>query len=332
MLEKFREDIGETSSAILSLNTVANTFGATTTGILAARIWQGDSMAVQWGIPVGMTVGILVLSEVLPKNIGVLYRPSLQPAMIYPLSFVRLVMSPFSFFFAKLINVFAKVKSDQPIENDDEELILLAEKSAKDGTITTNESAMVTNALSLDDVQVRAIMTPRTVVTAIAQESTVAEVCADFKNLPFARMPVYKQSIDEIVGVVRRRDLLKAKANDEDEKTIDELKHDTIFIPENATAAQALQQFLQNHQQLAIVVDEFGSVAGVVSMEDIMEYILAEPLRGRPYRPYRPYKRCSRLRRPSRHTHTSPPRTRAPGGQERAVPIRRAHFAREDRQ
>jgi len=277
LLDRFRTDIEETSSAILSLNTVANTFGATMTGVLAARIWEGTTFLVQWGVPIGMTLGILVLSEIVPKNMGVFYRPAIQPYMVYPLHGVRLLMRPFSFFFKKLVNMLARRK-DVPIENDDEEIILLAEKSAKDGTITSDESNMVTNALSLDDVQIREIMTPRTVVTALAKESTVAEVCNGLKNLPHARMPVYEESIDHVVGLVRRRDLLRTLANEEGEKQVGDLMHETLFVPENATAAQTLQQFLQNHQQLAVVVDEYGSVAGVVTMEDIMEYILGQEI------------------------------------------------------
>ncbi len=91
-------------------------------------------------------------------------------------------------------------------------------------------------------------------------------------------MPVYRESIDEIVGQVRRRDMLHAIANGEEDLTVGELQQEIHFIPETVTAAAALQTFLRTHQQLAVVVDEFGSVAGVVTMEDIMEHIIGREI------------------------------------------------------
>ncbi|MEM7673284.1 MAG: CBS domain-containing protein, partial [Verrucomicrobiota bacterium] len=116
------------------------------------------------------------------------------------------------------------------------------------------------------------------VVTALDETSTVGEVFKDFKNIPFARLPVYNGNIDGISGVVRRRDLLAAMARDEDDRSIVELKQDVLIIPENASAADALQVFLKNHQQLAVTVDEFGSVAGVITMEDIIEALLGQEI------------------------------------------------------
>ena len=119
-------------------------------------------------------------------------------------------------------------------------------------------------------------MTPRTVVTALDETSTVGEVFKDFKNIPFARLPVYNDNIDGITGVVRRRDLLSAMARDEHDLSVSALKQEALVIPENASAADALQVFLKNHQQLAVSVDEYGSVAGVITMEDIIEALLGK--------------------------------------------------------
>ena len=101
---------------------------------------------------------------------------------------------------------------------------------------------------------------------------------SNYKNIPFARIPVYDETIDNIVGIIRRRDLLQARADDNDSITVAELKGESIFVPDTANAADALQLFLKNHQQLGIVVDEFGSTAGVVAMEDIIEHILGREI------------------------------------------------------
>ena len=121
-------------------------------------------------------------------------------------------------------------------------------------------------------------MTPRIVVTALPRTATVGEVFRDHPNIPFARIPEFGRNLDDIVGLVRRRDLLKAKANDQDIETVEKLMQEVQFVPETVTVAQALQQFLKTHQQIAVVVDEFGATSGVVSMEDIMEHILGREI------------------------------------------------------
>lgn len=283
MLELFKKDMEETSSAILSLNTIANTLGATfaggifkelhTQGALPSIFSSHNSLLY---FSLGLTIGILIFSEIIPKNIGVIYRSSLQPYLVHPLWFVRLSMYPFSRVGKTIVNLIVGKNSIQ--ENGDDEIILLAEKSAKDGLLTSSESAMISNALSLDNVIVRDIMTPRTVVAAYPIDQTLGELFAKSYNIPFARLPVYEDGIDDIKGMVRRRDLLQAMAEDKSDTTVGTYLQETIFIPENASATDALQTFLSTHQQLAVVVDEFGSVSGVLSMEDVIEHILGQEI------------------------------------------------------
>ena len=171
------------------------------------------------------------------------------------------------------------IRRRPPPQPSDREIILLAERGAKEGTLTKSESSIIANALSLDDVRVSEIMTPRTVVTTLRKTATVGEVFREFPNIPFGRIPVHQKNLDDVVGLVRRRDLLKAKANDQDLEQVGAIMQDEIhFIPETATVGNALQLFLKAHQQLLVVVDEFGSTAGVVTMEDVMEHILGREI------------------------------------------------------
>lgn len=156
--------------------------------------------------------------------------------------------------------------------------MLLAEKSEKEGTLTSNEREVINNALSLDEIQVEEIMTPRTVMYTIDDSETIGSLFERERHIPFARIPVFHENSDNISGIVRRRDILSAKADDQDELVIAELAHAPIYIPENATADNALQMFLKKHQQLAIVVDEFGSTSGVVTMEDVIEHIIGQEI------------------------------------------------------
>ena len=276
LLEKFHIEIEETSSAILSLNTIANTLGATLVGGLAETTLGGGGNNL-FIFACGMTVGILFFAEILPKKLAFAYRKELVSKFIYPLFFVRIIMSPFS----KICKVTVKAvvpEKEREESSDEEEIILLAKKGAETGSLTNEESDLVTNALRLDRVQVHQIMTPRTVVTALEENLTVKEVFELHPNVPFARIPVFKDSIDKISGMVRRRDLHNAIVEKKENLKIYELAKDAIFVPENTTADKALRLLLAQHCQLSMVVDEFGSVVGVLAMEDIIENILGKEI------------------------------------------------------
>ena len=275
-LEKYKLEIEETSSAILSLNTIANTLGATMVGGLAVQIWS-NSENVLLNVSAIMAFAILFISEIIPKNVGVLYRASLQPWLIFPLAWICTIMTPISRIVGLFVKVLLKPNADSETDSD-EEIMLLAEKSAKEGTLTSNEREVINNALQLDEILVEQIMTPRTVVYLIDDQETIGSLFSETKHIPFARIPVYHEQSDNITGIVRRRDLLGAKADDKDDLKIAELIHDPVFVPENATADDALQTFLKTHQQLGIVVDEYGSMSGVVTMEDVIEHIIGQEI------------------------------------------------------
>ncbi|MDQ8185569.1 hemolysin family protein [Pelagicoccus sp. SDUM812002] len=276
LLEAHKTELSDTISAILTLNTIANTAGSTLVGSLAIQIW--DSNIIGWVTGL-LTLSILIFSEIIPKNLGVTYRIQLQPWVVSPLRWMKIALWPAT----TLTNISVRfvVREEQNSEDsssNEEEIILLAEKGAKDGTLTSSESDMVTNALKLDDEMVSAIMTPRVVVTALEKALTIGDIFRTYPNIPFARLPVYDEEIDQIVGLVRRRDLLKYVAEDQDRICVGEIMNEVHFVPETVTVSAALQSILKTHQQLLVVVDEFGSMAGVVTMEDIMEYILGREI------------------------------------------------------
>lgn len=274
-LEKYKLGLEETSSAILSLNTIANTLGATMVGGLAVKIWPEDTN-ILFKISSAMALAILFFSEIIPKNMGVLYRPALQPILVYPLTWVCAIMAPLS----SIVAIFVRMllKPTETTTDSDEEILLLAEKSAKEGTLTSNEREVIHNALSLDEVLVDQVMTPRTVLYAINEEETVGSLFEKESNLPFARIPTYRDDTENITGIIRRRDILSAKAKDQDELSISDMASEAIYIPDNVTIDDALQIFLKKHQQLAIAVDEFGTISGVITMEDVIEHIIGQEI------------------------------------------------------
>ena len=275
ILERLKNNIEETSSAILSLNTIANTLGATLVGGLAVQLWPEDTN-ILLKISTFMAVAILFFSEIIPKNIGLLYKAELLPLFIHPLNIICSLMTPLS----RLVGTFVKLvlRRKKNEQNTDEEIILMAEKSAKDGMLTENEADMISNALTLDDIEIDDIMTPKSVIYSISEKETIGTLFDKTKELPFGRIPLHYKNLDTIVGVVRRRDLLSAKAKDQDELKVRSLAQKPIYIEKSTVASKALEIFLKHRQQLAIVVNSERNTVGVISMEDVIEHIIGEEI------------------------------------------------------
>jgi CBS domain containing-hemolysin-like protein len=267
--ETMRVEIDQTISAILTLNTIAGGIGSVIVGALSSELFGRHAMLY---VTPAFAAVLLLGSEVLPKNIGVVHRRRLLPLVASPLWWLRRILRPVTWVCNHIVRVF--VRAPAHLHGSDEEIILLAERGAKQGTLTASESSIIANALSLEDVRVNAIMTPRTVVSALRRDATVGDVFREHPELRFGRLPVYGRNLDDVVGLVRRRDLLNAKARDQDAVTVEQVMKPAFFIPETITVAAALQVFIRNHQKLLVVVDEFGATAGVVTMEDVIEHLL----------------------------------------------------------
>lgn len=272
-LEEIREDLEETISSILTLNTLANTLGAVVVGGIATKLFGEASIGIVSG---AMAFSILIFSEIIPKNIGVNYRRALQPLAVMPLRLIRSSLRPVTLVVNKLVKSLMRKKVEEAETGS--EIILLAEKGAEDGELDREEVTLISNALSLASVRVSDIMTPRTVVIGAPEGERLIDLLQRLRTISFGRMPVYQKTIDEVTGIIRRRDILHAIAVGEGHKLVRDLKHEAVFFTEFATASDALETLLEGQQQLGMVVDEFGSFAGVISMEDIIEHLIGKEI------------------------------------------------------
>ncbi len=275
MLEEFVRNINRTVSAIMVVKTSANVLGASLAGFQFSIIC-GDEIPAKYLFPVILTIAVLFFSEILPKNIGILYRPALQRNLAYPLYLLSGLIMPISKSSEWLIGKITPRKNDAPTSDD--EILLLANKGEKDGLISAQERDLIANSLSLDDVAVSEIMTPRTVVMAFEDTATVSETFKAHPEINFSRIPVYRGTIDNIVGIVRRRDILTAMANDKHDSLISDFIQPAVFVPENGSALSVLRQLIKKHQKMGIVVDEFASLTGVITLEDIFEHLLGSEI------------------------------------------------------
>lgn len=270
LLESLRADMEGTIASILTINTVANTLGSIVVGALSTKAFGDWWLGV---VSAAMTLSILFFAEILPKNIGVLYRPALQPYLVYPLyGFCRLA-GPLTNISTWLIR---KILRRPPEHNNEGEIQLLAEKEALAGRMNAAQLRLIRSSLDFDDVLVQDVMTPRNVVLTCEATDKVGELFDQLEKIRFGRIPVTGENPDDIIGVLRRKDLLQTLATGKTETEVQTLMLTPVIVPEIGKLFSALELLLKAHQQLAVVVNEFGGFAGVLTLEDIFEFLIGE--------------------------------------------------------
>lgn len=273
LFEDSRDNMEETISAILTLSTISSTLGAVVVGGMATKVFGSAALGIISG---AMTLTSLIFAEVIPKSLGVAYRAPLQRHSAVFLFWMRRVLRPVTRFCDMIVR--PVLRKAPPEEACQREILLLAEKGAREGKLTGGERDLIHNALSLSATRVADILTPRNVVVALDENLTATEVLSEHPSIRFSRMPVHDDNVDDITGLVRRRDILHSAATGQGGRKLRDFKQPVSFVPEMATAANALQTLLSANQQLAAVVDEYGGFVGVVSIEDIVEHLIGREI------------------------------------------------------
>ncbi len=273
-LQRLRNDIDEPITAILTLNTIANTIGASVAGAAAAKLFGDQYLILFSGV---FTLSILIFSEILPKTIGVTFAYKLSPFIAYPLRAMVFVLKPIVLLCRFITRLLPEHKNEDTISG--EEIQTIAALSQKSGDIEENEARVISNIIELKNKSVRQIMTPRTVTFALNEKNTVGETMKMIDRLSaHSRIPVYNKSINNITGIVMRRDILKAAAEDHDDITLSNLTKPAYFVPETAQLNSILIDFFNRQQHLFVVVDEYGTMTGIISMEDVIEEIVGQEI------------------------------------------------------
>ncbi len=277
-LERCRGDQGNTLAAFEVLTAAFVGMSALLGGILLGGRLMANALA-GWQIALGIVSAIIAVSflmswltVMLPRKLGMHLRVSLAPRIAPALSLVRGAASVLRSF-GKLHDSLAPPE-EPGVDRADADIGSLAQAAAREGKITQAESTLVANAVRLDDIPVSQVLTPRPVVTAVDVDLSVGDVLRMYPSVPHGRLPVWEGNPDRIVGIVRRRDILKAAGEGHREVKVRELMGKAHIVPENATLSDALHDLVRAHQQLAVVVDEFGAFAGVITLEDVFESLL----------------------------------------------------------
>ncbi|MFW6324088.1 MAG: hemolysin family protein [Desulfovibrionales bacterium] len=274
VLFQLRNNIDAPITAILTLNTVAHTAGAAFAGAAAAKAFGSEILGYFSAV---FTLAVLVFSEVLPKTIGVMYNRPLSQYMARPLQW--LVWSMFPVIWSMRFIVLLVGKQRRGPQTTEEDLMAVLSMTRREGIIKPHEELSIKNILSLDQKMVKEIMTPRTVVFSLPVNLTVKEAKATKLTWPHSRIPVYeKDDPEDVVGLIYRREILEALANDLDDLTLSELMKPINFVLETMTLDKVLVRFLESRTHLSVVLDEYGGMAGVVSLEDVLEEILGNEI------------------------------------------------------
>ena len=274
VLKELKKDIRQPITAILTLNTIANTMGAAVAGASAAVVFGEENLV--W-FSIFFTLAILLFSEILPKTAGVAYAKNLASWIAIPLNTLTKIMSPLIWLCQVVTHLIPKQAKEALVSI--EEIQAVAMLGRKAGKIEPQQEKVIANILKLQDKTVREVMTPQTVVFTLNENLTIAEAL-NFKEQwnKHSRVPVYDENHDDVVGLVLSRNVLLNFAEGMGEKKLSDLMQPVHFVPEAAPLNKIMIEFFEQQVHLFVVVDEYGSVTGVISLEDIIEEIVGREI------------------------------------------------------
>ncbi len=274
ILFNLKRDIHKPITAILTLNTIANTAGAAIAGASAAMIFGDENMI--W-FSAAFTLSILLFSEIMPKTLGVAYSKSLAQLITYPLHWLVKLMGPTTWLIQGLTQMISKKGTELLVSA--EEIQALASHGRRSGAIDMDEERVINNILNLKGSMVRDVMTPNTVTFSLEANLTVAEAIKEKDKWDLhSRAPVYDTDQDNVIGMVLRKDVLLCFADNNKDTILKDLMHAVHFVPESAQLNRVMLEFFDKRKHLFVVVDEYGTVTGVISLEDIIEEIVGHEI------------------------------------------------------
>lgn len=270
---QYKLDPSRPLAAILSLNTIANTIGAAGVGRQATMVfgsqWFGLVSAVT-------TILILVFSEIIPKTIGSSRWKSLTSFTANTIRILIVVLYPIVVSVEFLQKLFSGGKSDISVSRD--ELGAMADVAEETGELEEDENEIIQNIINIDEIEAKDAMTPR-VVAAIAPESmTIKKFYKDRRFLHHSRIPVYADNDEYITGYILRMDALQLMAEDKFDCKLSEIKREVSSFPEETTIDRIWDDMLRSKEQMAIIINEYGSFQGLLTMEDIIETVLGDEI------------------------------------------------------
>lgn len=272
-MKAYKQDSSRPLAAILSLNTIANTIGAAGVGRQATIVFGSQWFGLVSAIT---TILILVFSEIIPKTIGTTHWKSLMGPASAVIRGLIFVLYPVVVCVEGLQKLITPKTSDTSISR--EEVGAMADVAEESGELDEDENEIIQNIINLDEITASDIMTPR-VVAAIASESmSVKAFCRDRRFQHHSRIPVYDGNDEYITGYVLRMDALQLVAEDKFDKKLSDIRRDIESFQEDSTIDEIRAKMLDCNEQISVVINEYGSFQGILTLEDVIETILGDEI------------------------------------------------------
>lgn len=270
LLKGLIDNIDRPLAAILTANTISHTVGAAGVGAQATVVFGNEYLGL---ISAVLTFVILIFSEIIPKTLGATFWQELAPSVGRIIQAMIKGLFPLVWLSEKLTKLISGGKTSAFTFSRDE-VKAMVEIGKDEGVFTQEEHAIFTNMMKIRQISVRDIMTPRSVVFSLPDQMTPEQYFTKYPNSPFSRVPIFGSSQDDIVGYILKVDILAAIANDNGAEELSKFKRDFVALSDKITVYDAYSELISQKTHMALVLDEYGTVQGLVTLEDIIETIV----------------------------------------------------------
>lgn len=276
LVESLIEDPNRLLGAILIGNNVVNIGASSLATVIATKLFGNSGVGIATGI---MTILVLIFGEITPKSIAKQKAESVALAVAKPIKFITTIFKPFEYIFTSISSVFIKLLGGNPDETEafitEEELKTMVDVSEEEGVLEDVEKEMIFNVFDFADQQVKDVMVQRVDVIAVDEEATYDEVMEVIKSEQFSRIPVYSETIDNIIGIINVKDFAMVE-NIQEDFSIDKYMREPYYTFEFKKIVEVFKEMKKTRNHIAIVLDEYGGTVGLVTIEDLVEEIVGE--------------------------------------------------------
>lgn len=270
LLKNLKNSVDRPVGAILSLNTIAHTIGSAGVGAEVTRIWGDEWFGIASVI---LTLLILIFSEIIPKTIGSNSWRSLALPSAGIIKFLIYITYPFVILSELITKLFSTKEKDNTVTVSREEVSAMVDMGTDEGVFKESESRIIKSCLKLSNVKAKEIMTPK-IVLEMADESMSLKEFYDANDWRFSRIPIFKEDKDNVTGYVLKDIILEELSEDQFDIKLSEMKRPILTFSEDESVFTIWEKMLGMREHISIIVDEFGGLRGVVTMEDVLETMI----------------------------------------------------------
>ena len=268
-IKKLKDKVDQPLAAILTLNTIAHTAGAAGVGAQASALYGDAAIGIASAV---MTLLVLVFSEIIPKTLGATYWRRLAPFVSLSLVWLVIALKPFIKLSDLITQLFSKKQDESQFIR--QEIEAMAEIGSESGALQPGESDIIQSLLQFRQVELRSIMTPRNKLFKVHKDLTVEEYSKEFDSVPYSRILVFDKEPDDIIGFVLKSDIMLAHSRVKPDYRVSKLVKPLYTVSEKQALPQLFTSLLEQRAHISLIIDEYGDVQGIATLEDIIETLL----------------------------------------------------------